>query len=471
MDRCSLCPGTNKCIAPSGPEESDVICIGEAPGKEEEKKGTVFIGKTGDEVNGHYLPLAGLSRHTTRFTNAIRCLPVSSGGKLALDRAKDRDLLRACAGRFLYPDLARTKPRVIVPMGAFACAAIDPAISLELQHGIPLQTPYGLTYPMYHPALGIHEPKKMLLIRNDWIRLRAVLKGTYAPVVDPYPEPDYAEVTDIEEVESLDPTRPMGCDTEFHRRRGPYCLTYSQAPGTGRLIRAERTDLLDAFQRRLARWEAVICFHNWLADAPVCAALGLHFPRRRLVDTMALVFHLGNLPQGLKAIAYREMGMTMQDFDDLVTPYSTERCLDYLMRASAIEWPKPEQDVIRGDDMQWKLYKPQSMNTKLKRFFTDYTKGMGELNVFDRWDNWESEQAMIEAQCGEWPGLDISHAPFEEILPYACRDSDACLRLYLLILYMRQRVRKFPQHQWTEGWPYDAPDPHEERPRHTMRPV
>lgn len=455
MDRCSLCPGTNDCLSPDGPEDADVICIGEAPGKDEQKKKRVFIGKTGDEVNGHYLRLAGLRRDTVCFTNAIRCLPVSTGGKLSLDRVKDRALLQSCANAFLDPHLRRVRPRVVVPMGAFACAAISPDITLELQHGLPLQTAWGLTYPMYHPALGIHEPKKMLMIRNDWIRLKSVLNGTYTPREDPYPEPDYAEVTDVREIRQLDPTRPMGCDTEFHRRRGPFCLTYSQFPGTGRLIRAERSDLLRAFQEHLDRHDAAICFHNWLADAPVTAAMGLSFHRRLLVDTMVLVFHLGNLPQGLKALAYREIGMVMQDFNDLVTPYSTELCLDYLMRASAVTWPKPEQDVIRGDDMQWKLYKQQSMNTKLKRFFTDFAKGDGTMNVFERWENWEDEQPMIEAECGEWPGLDISHAPFEEILPYACRDADACLRLYSLIQHMRSRVRQYPQHEWTKGWMYD----------------
>jgi uracil-DNA glycosylase len=451
-DRCALCPGVNTCIEPSGPADADVIFIGEAPGREEQKKGVPFVGKTGEEVNSHYLPLSGLRRSAVCFTNAIRCLPTGPGGKLHADRSKDRALLQSCTERFLYPHLDRSQPRVLVPMGAFACQAVDPTLNLELQHGLPLQSRWGLTYPMYHPALGIHEPKRMLQLRNDWIRLKSVLRGTFTRVVDPYPEPDYAEVTDVDEIDALDPEQPMGCDTEFHRKRGPYCLTYSTAPGTGRLIRAERRDLLAAFQRQLDRWRASIAFHNWLADAPVTEALGLRFPRRRLVDTMVGVYHLGNLPQGLKAIAYREMGMVMQDFDDLVTPYSTDRCLTYLLRAAAVDWPKPEEQLIRDDAMQWTIYKPQSMHTKLKRFMTDYIKSNGTLSVFERWDNWDEEQPMIEAQCGEWPGLDISHAPFEEVLPYACRDADACLRLLSLIRHMRQRVRKAPQQEWTEGW-------------------
>lgn len=462
MNRCPLCPGTNRCVGADGPDDADVFIIPEAPGKDENKRGIPFVGKTGDEVNKHYLPLSGLHRHQVRIDNCISCLPVSAGGKLDPNRRKDIELLESCTAHHIYPYLERARPKLLVPLGSFACRAIVPHINLELGHGILTETRWGIpAYPMYHPALGLHTPKSMLLLRNDWIRLKAVLRGTYVRPTDPYPEPDYAEVTDVREIRELDPCLPMGCDTEFHRRRGPYCLTYSQHLGTGRLIRADRTDLLRAFQDHLDRHVAAVCFHNWLADAPVTADMGLSFPRRHLVDTMACVFHLGNLPQGLKAIAYREMGMTMQDFEDLVTPYSTDLCLDYLMRASAVKWPKPEQDLIRGDDMQWTLYKPQSMNTKLKRFMTDYCKGGGTLNVFERWDNWEDQQEMIEAECGEWPGLDISHVPHEFVIPYACRDSDAALRLYYLIQHMRRRVRRVSQDKWTEGWEYGNQSRHE----------
>ena len=62
-------------------------------------------------------------------------------------------------------------------MGVLACYAIDPDINLELQHGIPVETAWGTVYPMWHPSAGLHEPKKMLAIRNDWVRLGKYLKG------------------------------------------------------------------------------------------------------------------------------------------------------------------------------------------------------------------------------------------------------------------------------------------------------
>jgi hypothetical protein len=57
---------------------------------------------------------------------------------------------------------------------------------------------------------------------------------------------------------------------------------------------------------------------------------------------------------------------------------------------------------------------------------------------------------MIEEELGPWPGMDIRHAPFEQVIHYACRDADATLRLYHLIKKMRPFVRKFSQELWRE---------------------
>lgn len=458
MSRCTLCPGVNACIGPDigmavdGPSYANALFIGEAPGPNENRKREVFVGKTGEEVNRHYLPLAGMRRDSVIITNAIRCLPTSAGGKLDANRRKDLELLESCATHHLYPLIESLQPRVLVPMGAFACRAVCPGINLELQHGYPVETAWGIpAFPMYHPALGIHEPKKMLYIRTDWQRLRRFLSGTLTLPHDPYPEPDYREVTDAREiVEELDPTQPLAGDTESTRRHEPFCLTYSQSPGTGRLIRAGHDDLLQAFQAKLDDWEAPIVFHHWLYDWPVTAAMGLQFPRHRLVDSMVRTYHLGNLPQGLKALGLRELGMEMQDFDDLVTPYSTALVLKYYREAYDEDWSKPPEQVVRNQEGKWELYRPQSMKTKLKRFFTDY-RNNEEKDVFKMWEkNWVEEQGAIEEKCGEWPGKCITHVPFDEALFYACRDSDALIRYWDILRRMPAHVRHYSQDHWRE---------------------
>lgn len=454
ITRCPLCPGKHHCIGPSGPIDADLLFIGEAPGHNEERKQQVFIGKTGEEVNRHYLPLAGLRRERVCFTNAIRCLPVSAGGKLDPSRAKDIDLLESCVAHFLYPQIEGGRYQLLVPLGSFACRAVfGEGFDLELRHGFPTDTPWGIpAFPMYHPALGIHEPKKMLLIRNDWDRLRRYLKGTLRLPVDPHPQPDYREIYDIRELEELDPTQPIGCDTESDRQGHPFCFTYAQAAGSGRLVRASNRPVLDALSQWLRRWDAPVLFHNYLYDWDVCRRLGLAIPYPRVVDTMSLVFHLGNLPQGLKALAWRELGMAMQDFADVVTPHSRELVLHYYEMARTVDWPKPEEQlVIDNQTGQWKLYKPQSLSTKLKRFFTDYQKNP-EKDVFEMWTkNWTAHHAELEAEIGPWPGICITHVPFEKALHYACRDADATLRLWPVLRQMARQVRKRSQERWRDA--------------------
>ena len=177
--------------------------------------------------------------------------------------------------------------------------------------------------------------------------------------------------------------------------------------------------------------------------------MGLRFPAKHIRDTMVKVFSLGNLPQGLKALAYRELGMGMQDFTDLVTPYAKPLVLDYYRQAMLEDWPKPEGEMVRDKDGIWKVYQPQAFGTKLKRFFTDYAKNE-DTDPFDAWSNWDTCHEMVERELGPWPGRCITYVPFEKVIHYACRDADATLRLWPILKWMNHRVRKVPQEHWND---------------------
>lgn len=453
MTRCPLCPGLNPIVPSCGSYDSGCFFVGESPYKDETKKLTPFVGRTGQEVNQHYLPLAGLTRGVVVFSNAISCMPSTASGKLDPNRAKDLELLESCANHHLYPEIEAARPKVIIPMGSFACRAIDPDIDMELHHGIPLNTGFGLVLPMYHPALGMYEPKKMLMLRNDWIRLKKLLNNTLTIPEDEYPDPDYQELTTTQELDDyLEGMEdyPMGNDTETMRGGVPFCLTISVRKGTGRLIRAENKELLERFQFWLDRWRNSLLWHNWLFDIKVVTAMGLRYPRKLIVDTMVKVFHLGNLPQGLKPLAFRELGMKMQDFDDVVRPHSKILALQYLRECALEEWDKPESELVREKDGNYKLKNPQSFKTRVKRFFTDWAKNPNK-DPFDMWDNnWESDHEMIQERMGTWPGICISHAPFDNVLRYAVRDADSLLRLWPVVQHRISRMRKVSQDRWSE---------------------
>lgn len=210
---------------------------------------------------------------------------------------------------------------------------------------------------------------------------------------------------------------------------------------------ASDKDSLLWFQSKLDVHIGPILFHNWLFDEAVVRKMGLRFPQHLIVDTMARSFHLGNLPQGLKALAYRELGMKMEDFDDLVTPYSVPLCLAYLREAFDKEWTKPEESLVRDELGKYRLYRPQSISTKLKRFLSNYGDNPNK-DVFKAWDNWEDDHERVQSVMGPWPGKCITHVPFDKVLHYACRDADALLRLWPVLQRMTRKVRRTVQENW-----------------------
>lgn len=453
MTRCSACPGTANCVAPNGPTNSPYILLGEAPGKEENAKKVPFIGKTGEELNRHYLPLAGLRRENVYVMNTISCLPDRTDSKLKMDREKDRDLATTCFYHHVAPKLGEGGHRLIVAMGAFANFVLDPEINLEYQHGIPLETAWGTVFPLYHPAGGIHSPKEMMKIRTDWTRLKKYLAGKLHIPTDPYEGmEDYRHLDSKRSVDSMLDGRwhlPLANDTENKRDRSPFCCTFSTEPGTGYLIRAGDPETLAAMQYHLDRWEGPILWHNWPWDALITAAMGLRFNRKKIVDTMAFAFQLGNIPQGLKPLCYRLLGMNMKDFDDVVSPHSRELVLDYYRQANLQDWAKPEQELVRDKDGSWKLYSPRGFGTKLKIFFTYFAKNQ-DKDVFEAWDNWEMHHEEVEDMLGPYPGKCISHVPFDEVIHYACQDADGLGRLYPLLKRAERMVRKKPQEHWLD---------------------
>lgn len=453
-NRCALCPGVNRVVPGYGPEQSDYLFIGEAPGISEQKSGIPFTGKTGKEFTEHYLGLAGLHPLQIRKTNTVKCLPVSTGGKLDPHDLKDQALIKCCAEHHLYQEIQRAKPKYIIPMGGVA-ASLIPGLDLDIHYAIPFMWDVPgvgerVVFPTWHPALGLHSPKEMLKIRNCFIRLRKFIKGELVVPEDQYPEPDYAVLNTGQDVDNYLEGygyHDIALDTEITRDHDPFCLTFSISPGTARLIRADSKGALDRLAWWIRGWRGRVLLHNRLFDRPVLSRMGIEIPSHLIDDTMMEAYHLGNMPQGLKTLAYRYLGVEMGSFDDLVTPYSTAKVLEYYSRAVSMTWDKPEEELVRDKTGQWKMYKPQAFGTKLKRFFTDYGKNP-KVDIFDRWWGWEMHHQEIEAKLGRWPGKCISHVPFDRVIRYACEDAARTLELWPIMKKASTRVRRLEQSEW-----------------------
>lgn len=120
---CDSCPLKRKRkVFPNGPVPADVAIVGEAPGKNEVRKGIGFAGDSGDVLWNQIGPHVGLRRETSWVSNAILCRPdkvkLASGAWLPEETVKR--LALQCCQRRLIDELRIVKPKVIIPVGSWA---------------------------------------------------------------------------------------------------------------------------------------------------------------------------------------------------------------------------------------------------------------------------------------------------------------------------------------------------------------
>ena len=439
-DRCSICPRTNRCVPADGPLPCSYLFIGEAPGREEDRGGRPFIGASGKEFNENYLHLAGLTRSDIRITNTVRCRPQQN-------RKPREKEVEGCADWHLPDELAETQPEVVFLMGATACSLV-PSVQLEVEHGIPqwcedLYGWSGWVVPMYHPASGLHDTGMMIPMLEDWERLKPWIETKeWVWPEDEYPNRHYKLVRTVQEVDHYFMHTPRsrfaGVDTESHADV-PFSVQVSIKPGTGIMV------LLDAEKYRsgtakvvLAYWlaQSELVFHNAPADIPILEALmrGDPFVYR---DTMQEAYHLGNLPQGLKALGYRLCGVRMKSWEDMVLPYSKAMLIEWMKVALDLEMGRP---IVTEKQLKTKLKVIEKPNDeeKLLRRVLRYTQ---ENPDYDPWEKLEGVKSVDLA--GEYPLKGIAHVPLAEAVDYAVKDADLALRVALLFESMRADLGDF----------------------------
>lgn len=120
--KCSECP-LNKQFNPvfgEGPEQANLIMIGEAPGYYEQNAGRPFTGPIGKLIN-NLLRQMGSSRDKVYLTNTTLCkAPTPSGSDSA---PPPLAAVHACSAR-LHAEIASRNPKVITAMGATAANAL-----------------------------------------------------------------------------------------------------------------------------------------------------------------------------------------------------------------------------------------------------------------------------------------------------------------------------------------------------------
>jgi DNA polymerase len=163
---CELAKHRNKVVPGEGPENADLLFIGEAPGWNEDQQGRPFVGAAGEFLD-QLLASIGLRREQVYIANVIKCRPPQNRDPLPAE-------IQACS-RWLDRQVEIIQPKAIITLGRYSLAKYFPGESIGKIHGKPRKQNDIIYYPMYHPAAALHQGSLRKIIQEDMLRIPQIL--------------------------------------------------------------------------------------------------------------------------------------------------------------------------------------------------------------------------------------------------------------------------------------------------------
>jgi hypothetical protein len=172
---------------------------------------------------------------------------------------------------------------------------------------------------------------RMTQLIDDFRHLGQWLRGEWEPLSErTMPAPMKYELLHGE-LNGMHPR--IAIDTEKHGN-APWSVQWSGRPGTGYMLLAEDGRGIGKFAAWIREYpETGVILHNAPGDLDTLDALGIHIGTGQFRDTMQEAYQLCSLPQGLKALAYRTLGVEMRSWEDVVWPASIDKLVRWMADA------------------------------------------------------------------------------------------------------------------------------------------
>ena len=165
--KCELSKTRNNSVPGKGNFKSDVIFVGEAPGKNEDMKGEPFIGITGKKLS-IALENAGITRDYVYITNIVKCRPP----KNRVPTTNERDTCQ----NYLKKEIEIIKPKIICILGNTAFNSLLDGKEIIKFRGKIVRKNNQLYFLTIHPAATIYNQKLISVLKKDMKKLLKVIK-------------------------------------------------------------------------------------------------------------------------------------------------------------------------------------------------------------------------------------------------------------------------------------------------------
>ena len=170
---CRLHERRARTVPGEGNPETEVVVVGEGPGRDENLAGRPFVGASGRLLT-ELIESVGWRREDVFITNVVKCWPPGN-------RDPQPDEIAACAP-FLRRQFEVLDPAVVVTAGKHSLNVFMPGERIGRVHGTsrPADPTTGardaLTFAMYHPAFALYDGSNRGTLLADIAGLPATLE-------------------------------------------------------------------------------------------------------------------------------------------------------------------------------------------------------------------------------------------------------------------------------------------------------
>jgi len=120
--RCPLYRNATQAVVGEGPDQADLMIVGEQPGDMEDLSGKPFVGPAG-QLFDQIAKGAGLDRSQAFVTNAVKHFKFTPRGKKRLHQTPTTSEIEHCRW-WLDAEITQVKPKLILAMGATAAQSL-----------------------------------------------------------------------------------------------------------------------------------------------------------------------------------------------------------------------------------------------------------------------------------------------------------------------------------------------------------
>jgi len=174
--RCLLHKTRSQVVVGDGTPMTDLMLIGEAPGKEEDEQGIPFVGRAGKLLD-KILDYTKIDRQKIYITNSVLCRPPDNRNPLFNEE------IMACSNRLMC-HIYMVQPKIVVAMGRIALQALlgeeikGPLGEYIEKNDLKLKIgSYEADIIVtYHPSYLLRQPSKKTDAAKHWDKIKERLK-------------------------------------------------------------------------------------------------------------------------------------------------------------------------------------------------------------------------------------------------------------------------------------------------------